>query len=114
LIDKREAVRTKIEGDLRARLQHYGIHVDQVNMTNFDFTKEFNDAVERKVVALQNKATAQTDAETARIKAVGEAAAQSAQRRSLTPALLQKLAIDKWDGKLPQYSSTALPFLTVK
>ena len=30
----------------------------------------------------------------------------------MTPAILQYRAIEHWDGKLPQYSSGALPLLT--
>jgi hypothetical protein len=36
-------------------------------------------------------------------KANLDAQAQNAQKTSLSPELLQKYAIDKWDGKMPQY-----------
>ena len=51
----------------------YGIIVDELNLTNFDFSPEFNAAIEAKQVAEQNKIKANTEKEQRVIEA--EAAA---------------------------------------
>jgi regulator of protease activity HflC (stomatin/prohibitin superfamily) len=55
---------------------------------------------------------AQGDADALLIRARSEAQANEIIRLSTTPAVLQYRAIEHWDGKLPQYSSGALPLLT--
>ena len=47
--------------------------------------------------------------------AEGQAKAQQLQQQALTQELLQKMAIDKWDGHFPTYMGTStMPFLTIK
>jgi regulator of protease activity HflC (stomatin/prohibitin superfamily) len=53
LITKREEVKTKIEADLKERLSPRNIIVESVSITNFDFSDEFNKAIELKVVQEQ-------------------------------------------------------------
>src|SRR5687768_15284404 len=53
LITQRETVRNDIGDNLSQRLEQYGILVLAVNITNFDFSPEFNEAVEAKVTAEQ-------------------------------------------------------------
>jgi hypothetical protein len=44
-----------------------------------------------------------------------EAEAQKVKQASLSPMVLQEMAINKWDGKMPQYfSGSQLPFITIK
>lgn len=44
-----------------------------------------------------------------------EAEAQKVKQASLSDMVLQEMAINKWDGKMPQYfSGGQLPFITVK
>ena len=44
-----------------------------------------------------------------------EAEAQKVKQASLSPLVLQEMAINKWNGQLPQYfSGEQLPFLTIK
>jgi len=113
LIQHRTEVRDYIDKDLRARVQAYGIVVDQVLITDFQFDKKFQDAVEAKVAAQQELLTAQIDAQKAKTIAIGQAQAQTAQRVSLTPLLLQKAMLDlldkKWDGHFPTYMSGSSP-----
>lgn len=103
LVANRTQVRDSIDRDLRTRVAPYGIVVDQVLITDFSFDKAFQDAVEAKVTAQQNLLTAQINAQKALADARGAAAAQNAQRLTLTPVLLEKQLLDKWDGKLPVY-----------
>lgn len=113
LIAHRNEVRDAIDKGLRDQMNPYGIIVDQVLITDFAFDDTFQQAVENKVAAQQNLLTARIDAQTAQAKAQGQAQAQAAQRSTLTPALLQKAMIDKWDGHLPQVAGGSNPFVSL-
>ena len=122
LITQREAVRIKAEAALKDQLAVYHVVVENFNIVNFDFSKEFNAAIEAKQVAQQQVETAkqklaqaQVDAETALATAKGQADAQAAVKASgsLTPEYLQYLAITKWDGKLPTAVGGSVPFINI-
>jgi len=68
LITKREQLKTVIGANLRDKLRQYDIDVVEVSITNFDFSPEFNDAIEKKVVAEQNKQQAQFELEKKQIE----------------------------------------------
>lgn len=54
------------------------------------------------------------DVESLRVKAEAKAAYNVKMTKSMSPALLQKWMLDKWDGVLPQVNgSGANPFITV-
>lgn len=113
LITKREAVKQEALVHLKARLLKLNITVDDFNVVNFDFSPEFNQAIEQKQVAQQNLSRARLEAETAKTKAEGQAQAQKALKDtgSLSPEYLEFLALEKWDGKLPTYTS-GVPFIS--
>jgi len=115
LIAHRTKLRDFIERDLRRRLANYGIIVDQVLITNFQFDKTYQDAVEAKVAAQQNLQTATLLAQAVVTKARGDAQAQQLQRQTLTQSLLTKQMIDKWDGHFPQVlGGSANPFVQLQ
>jgi regulator of protease activity HflC (stomatin/prohibitin superfamily) len=110
LITNREQVRLEAENELTARLAPYHIVVENFNIVNFDFSPEFQAAIEAKQVAQQavetskqKLAQAQIDAQTVVTAAQGQADAQKAMKDtgSLTPEYLQYLFLSKWDGVLP-------------
>lgn len=120
LIQKREEVAIKARTTLKDKLTPYYIVVDEFTIPNYEFPKEFNDAIlatqvanQQNLQAKQLQEKARTEAETALIVAQGLANAQKAQATTLTPEYLQLQAISKWDGKLPQYltPNTPLPFI---
>lgn len=120
LIQKREEVAVKAKGVLKDKLVPYYIVVDEFTIPNYEFPKEFNDAIlatqvanQQNLQAKQLQDKAKTEAETALIVAQGQANAQKAQATTLTPEYLQLQAIQKWNGQLPQYltPNTPLPFL---
>ena len=120
IITKRPKLKQDIDLKLSKRLRDYGVTLDDVSLVNIDFSPEFNKAIEEKQVAEQEAQKAQFIAEKAKKeaeaivnKAKGEAEAQRLQQESLTPNLLQKLWIEKWDGKLPQYVTNGSPLLTI-
>jgi len=131
LITKRNEVSLNITEALRARLQPYGLLVEAsgVNITDFAFSPEFNRAIEEKVTAEQRALKAARDLERIRLEAEqmvataeGQARALRAQRQEVTPELLrlrevenQRLALEKWNGQLPQFvGSDAMPFISLQ
>lgn len=114
LIVKREEVKRAAYTDLRNRLMRYHIVIDDINIVNFDFSSEFNKAIESKVQAQQTLEQTRIEAETARTQAQGQADAQAILQESgsLSPAYLEFLAIQKWDGKLP-LATQGNPFLQI-
>jgi len=53
LIKERSIVKNEIQDVLSSRLAEYGIKVETVSITNFEFSKAFSDSIEAKMVALQ-------------------------------------------------------------
>jgi regulator of protease activity HflC (stomatin/prohibitin superfamily) len=110
LIDQREQVRASAEAALKTQLAQYHVLVLNFNIVNFNFSDQFNQAIEAKQVAQQQVETAkqllakaQVDAQTAVAQAQGQADSQKALKDtgSLTPEYLEFVAIQKWDGHLP-------------
>lgn len=97
LITERAAVKKDVYDQLNARLSKYGIVVDDVSITNFKFSDSFAKAIEEKQVAQQNAERAKFNLEAAQT----DAQAQAAQSATLSEGYLKKLAIEKWDGKMP-------------
>ncbi len=115
LITKRDEVRMKAEEELTKQLEPYFIVVENFNIVNFDFSAEYQQAIESKQVAQQQVETskqklaqAEIDAQTVIAQAKGQADAQKAlnQTGALTPEYLQYLFLTKWNGILPQVMSS--------
>jgi regulator of protease activity HflC (stomatin/prohibitin superfamily) len=120
LITRRAEVKDEVKADLSARLLKFNILIDEFSIIDFQFSPEFNAAIESKQGAEQSALKAKRDLERIKIEAEqrvtqarAEADAQHLQRETLTPILLQLRAIEKWDGKLPSVSGGALPFIDV-
>ena len=60
LITQRGTVSIEIHDLLLSKVSTYGIYIDEFNIVNFDFSAEFNAAIEAKQVAEQNKIKANT------------------------------------------------------
>lgn len=110
-VEKRSEISEKINMAFVEKTASSGIQVKSLLITDHDFSDEFNKAIESKKVAEQGALKAKFDLERVTL----EAEAQTRKQKSLSPMVLQEKAIDKWDGKLPQYfSGEQLPFLTIK
>lgn len=127
LITRRAEVAQQMEDDLIARLSNKNIIPTDLSIIDFNFSSEFNDAIEQKQVAQQAALRAQNDLEKVRIEAQqtlaeaegrakaelerarAEAEAQKMLRDTISPELLQLRFIERWDGKLPIYSGGDLP-----
>lgn len=99
LLTKRPEVKAKALSVLRTRLESQGITVDDLSIVNFKFSDDFTKSIEQKQVAQQNAERAQFELQKAQL----DAQAQNVQKASLSAELLQKYAIDKWNGQMPQY-----------
>lgn len=108
IITKREEVKARIDDSLTQRLAGYHIAVDDTSLVQAEFSKVFSAAVEAKQVSQQEakqagylalKAAQEAEAKVNLAK--GEAEAHRLLRENLTPEILKKQAIEKWDGKLP-------------
>jgi len=106
LITDRNRLKAEAQKSLAERLKDYGIEVDQLSITNFSFSDSFSKAIEDKQVAQQNAERAKFNLEAART----DAEAQKVQAETLTPQYLQKMAIEKWDGRLPTYMGSGTVF----
>lgn len=124
LITKRPEVKDQIETRLKDRLVEYGINVQNILITNFDFSESFNQAIEAKVTAEQNALAAKNKLEQVKYEAdqrvtqaKGEAEAIKIQAEAITAQggkeYVQLQAISKWDGKMPQFTGGGLPFISI-
>lgn len=98
LLTKREEVKTVIDTRLTERLAGYWVRVDDISLTDITFSEEFDAAIEAKQVAEQISQKAKYEVETAK----AEAEKNRAQTQALTPEILQKMFLEKWNGVLPQ------------
>ncbi|WP_347179577.1 prohibitin family protein [Roseofilum halophilum] len=122
IITRRTDLKQEIDKQLKERITSYGILIDDVSLVNVTFSPEFAKAIEAKQIAEQEAKRAEFEALKAEKvaqadinRAKGQAEAQRLQRQTLTPILLQKLAIEKWDGRFPTVmgGQGALPFINI-
>lgn len=110
-VEKRAEISNRINLSFANQVAGSGILVKSLLITNHDFSDEFNKAIEDKKIAEQGALAAKFTLERMKL----EAEAQKIKQASLSPMVLQEMAINKWDGKLPDYfSGSQLPFLTIK
>ena len=127
LVTKRAEYSDKVNQTLTQRFNEKFAVLERFNVTNFEFSKAFTQAIEAKVTATQNAEaaknkleqvkfeaqqqieTARAEAETIRIKA------QAIQNQGGKEYVNLK-AIEKWDGKLPtqMIPNATVPFLDLK
>lgn len=131
LIAKREDVRLAIRdliGKKMKELTNSAVIVDDVFITNFAFSAQFEQAIENKT-KLEQDALAEKNrlakveyiAKQKVAEAQGESQSMALKRVQATPEFIrlkelevQQAAIDKWDGQLPgQMLGNAVPFLNV-
>jgi len=128
LITRRQEVRNDIRDQLKERLLKSYLIVDDFNIVNFQFSEQFDKAIEDKVTAEQKKLTAERDLERIEVEAKQKIATATAEAESLrlqksqiTPDLIrlreieaQIKAIEKWNGIMPQVTGGAIPFIDIR
>ncbi|MCA9326249.1 prohibitin family protein [Candidatus Saccharibacteria bacterium] len=117
LLTRRAEVKNEALSAIKKRLEPYGVKIEDLNIVNFSFSPEFARAIEAKQVAAQQAEQAKYNAEKANVdaqadinRARGQAEAQRLIQTTITPDVLQKQAIDKWDGKMPNYMGSGTVF----
>jgi regulator of protease activity HflC (stomatin/prohibitin superfamily) len=131
ILPKREEIRKRAMVKLGDNLARYHIVVDDIYFANIRFSPGYENAVEakqiaqqqvetqrqvlaqREIEAQQKVATAKGEAESILVVAQGQAKANDALSRSISPILVQYKSIEKWNGILPQVSGGAVPFVDV-
>ncbi len=120
LITQRQLVGDLIKDTLSSKINSYGITVEVFNIVNFDFSAEFNSAVEAKQTAEQNALKAQQDLARIQIEAqqkVVQAQAESESIRliqqtlSSSPEYIEYIKWNKWNGVLPIYMGSGTNIL---
>ncbi len=106
LITDRTAVKKRSLDVIKANTEKFKIKTVDLNVTNFAFSDPYTRAIENKQVAAQEVQTAQFKFDKAKL----DAQSQEVQKQSLSPELLQKMAIDKWKGDVPQYLGSGTIF----
>ena len=128
LISKRPEVRDEISQFMKDRLLRHGIAIDEFSIVNFRFSESFNQAIEGKTTADQLKLKAERDLERIKVEAEQKIASAKAeaeslrlQKQEITPDLLklreienQRLALEKWNGQLPQVTGGSVPLINIK
>jgi regulator of protease activity HflC (stomatin/prohibitin superfamily) len=118
--DKRQEAEAVMAKELAELLKPKNIILDKVLLRAVYFSPEYSKAIEDKVIAEQRvkqaefevkEATQRAEAKIAEAKGLAEA--QTLQKATLTQEFLQLEAIKKWNGVLPQYTGTTLPFLNM-
>lgn len=132
IIANRATISPEVENAIKDAIgEEYFVSVTTVVLTNIDFSDSFEAAVEDKMIAEQTKLKAdyenqtkiakaeadaeaklkaaqaeidiaKAEAEAKKIAAQAEAEANETISKSLTPEVMDKLLIDKWNGELPK------------
>jgi regulator of protease activity HflC (stomatin/prohibitin superfamily) len=126
LVTKRDEVSHAIHQALQTKVGKYGLLVSEISLVNFGFSADYQAAIERKVIATQQKLKAEQDlsrivieADQRIAKAKGEAESIRIQAQAIQSQggkdYVQLQAIGKWDGKLPNYMmGNAVPMINIK
>lgn len=124
LVGSRAKATSDILIKLQEQLDDNYINVTDFNITNIDYSDSFEKAVEAKTVAEQEAlkaknmtAKVQEEARQKVISAEAEAKSMAIRANALTQNknLVEYEAVQKWDGKLPQYMmGNSVPFVNLK
>ncbi len=134
LIASRPQVKVDLKNMLISRLRERDILVDDISITNFKFSEQFDAAIEAKVTAEQNALKAQRDLDRIKIEkeqTITQAEAQADSIKLIADAeayqlrvvreeleksndLISYKAVESWDGVLPVFTGGgAVPFVDV-
>lgn len=126
LITKRSQVTADVEKLLGDKLSPSDINVSTVNIVNFNFSDQFNQAVESKVTAEQNALAAKNKLDQVNFEAQQTVASAKAQAEAIQiqaqaiqqqggANYVQLQAVNKWDGHLPtqMIPGATLPFINL-
>ena len=114
LITERPIVSTEMEQAISEKINPYGLSIEVFNIVNFDFSEEFNKAIEAKQTAQQEALKAEQDLARIKVeaqqtieKAEAEAEAYKLKNAQLSEEVIMMEFVEKWDGKMPSVISDA-------
>ena len=123
IVENREEARKDIEQKLATVLDTDYFYNVNFQITELDFDDEFEKAIKEKQVAEQNalkakNVTTQVEEQAKQTKIAAEAEAEAmrikANALERNPKLVNYEAVQKWDGKMPQYMmGNAVPFINL-
>jgi len=134
ILQKRPLIKADVQRDLTTWLAKYGIEMKEASLANIRFDPAYEKAIEAKQIEEQKaeqkryeliQAQRQAEIAAAQAKGQGDAAREKAKgdseairirgsaeaeynqkvAASLTQTLIQQRYLEKWDGKLPQFSA---------
>lgn len=117
LITKRESVRSEMKKIFFEKLESRGIIVEDVSIVNFDFSPEFNKAIENKVTQEQNALAAKNKLEQIKFEAQQQIESAKGQAEAInlineqlkqSPNYIEYQKILKWDGILPKFVGSGI------
>lgn len=116
IVSNRSAVDKSFEDKVRVALEAEGFELQQLT-PGIKYPESYEQAINAKNKAIQDKlkvenevAVAKAEAEKTLVKAKAEAEANKLREQALTPAILEKMWIEKWDGELPVYGQVPTIF----
>jgi len=114
---------TKVAETLKASFDKNGVILDEFLVRQMKFSEQYIASLEQKQIEQEKVKTEEFIAQQEEfkkqqkiIRAEGEAKAQELLRLTIDPLVLQKMAIEKWNGILPTYlgGSGEIPMIGVK
>ena len=116
IVSNRSAVDKALEDRVRIAFEAEGFDLQQLT-PGIGYPASYEEAINDKNRAVQDKlkaenevAVAKAEAEKLLVTARAEAEANKLREQALTPAILEKMWIEKWDGKLPIYGTVPTMF----
>ena len=120
ILSKREQFDHEVTALLTEELEKEGFHVEQLTF-GMQYPESMTNAINAKNAAIQNAQKAENELRVAEANAkilVTNAKAQKEAndllQQSLTPQLINKMFIEKWDGSTPLYGQSPLMFKNVQ
>jgi len=121
-LTKRDLLQSDIEERLAKDLLEYDIISEGLALTDVQFKKEYNDAIEATQIAQQAVLTSENNLKRDSIEARRKIVTAQADSMVIVKQLnaikqvggenyLQKIAIEKWNGELPKYTGSNIPFI---
>jgi regulator of protease activity HflC (stomatin/prohibitin superfamily) len=120
ILSKREQFDREVTALLTEELEKEGFHVEQLTF-GMQYPESMTNAINAKNAAIQNAQKAENELRVAEANAkilVTNAKAQKEAndllQQSLTPQLINKMFIEKWDGSTPLYGQSPMMFKNVQ
>lgn len=116
IVSKRDSIETAIEKHLTLALEKENFHLEQLTsglkypQTIVESVNAKNKAIQQAMQVENEVKVAEAEAKKLIVKAEAEKKANELRQQALTPQILEKMWIDKWNGVLPVYGQVPTLF----